>query len=381
MICYQVSKKLMISAGEASGELYGALLGREIKKLWPDAEIFGIGGPRMEKEGISLIAPISQVVGILEAIRHIGEVRDTLKKATETIISRKPDILVLIDYPDFNLLLAEKAKAAGVPVLYYVSPQVWAWRRGRVKKIARLADRMAVLFPFEVDYYKDTGLPCEFVGHPVAETINFRQTKKEAKINLGLDPDKRVITLLPGSRPNEIRRHQKILKEVAEKVHHEFSGIQIVIPLTSESHLTESFPAYVKIIRGRTTEAVKCSEVSAAASGTATLEIALLGTPMVVFYKVSPLTYHLIKPLVTIKFVSLVNILSGKEIVKEMLQKDAHPDKIFSEIKKILTDAHYRDSMIFSLKKIGDIFEGKSPSVRVARIVGEIAGWETTAHV
>jgi lipid-A-disaccharide synthase len=196
------------------------LLGREIVKLWPDAEIFGIGGPRMEEEGISLIAPISQVVGILEAVRHIGEVRSTLKKAAEKIISGKPDVLVLIDYPDFNLLLAKKAKAAGVPILYYVSPQVWAWRRGRVKKIARLADRMAVLFPFEVDYYKDTGLPCEFVGHPVAETINFHQTKEEAKINLGLDPAKRVITLLPGSRPSEIKRHQKILKDVAEKIHH-----------------------------------------------------------------------------------------------------------------------------------------------------------------
>lgn len=371
----------MISAGEASGELYGALLGREIKKLWPDAEIFGIGGSRMENEGISLIAPISQVVGILEAIRHIREVRDTFKKAAETLISRKPDVLVLIDYPDFNLLLANKAKAAGIPVLYYVSPQVWAWRRRRVKKIAELADRMAVLFPFEVDYYKDTGLPCEFVGHPVAETINIHQTREEAKLNLGLDPDKRVITLLPGSRPNEIRRHQKILKEVAEKVHNEFSDIQIVVPLTHGSHLTESFPGYVNIVKGRTSEAVACSEVSAAASGTATLEIALLGTPMVVFYKVSPLTYHLVKPLVTVKFISLVNILSGKEIVKEMLQTDAHPEKIFSEIKRILTDVRYRNNMIFSLKKIGDIFQGKKPSVRVARIIGEIAGWDNTAHV
>ncbi|MBI5098711.1 MAG: lipid-A-disaccharide synthase [Nitrospirae bacterium] len=376
-----MSRKLMISAGEASGELYGAMLSREVKKLWPDADIFGIGGSRMKNEGVNLIAPISQVVGILEAIRHIGEVRDTLKKAEETMISRKPDILVLIDYPDFNLLLAKKAKAAGIPVLYYVSPQVWAWRRGRVKKIARLADRMAVLFPFEVDYYKDTGLPCEFVGHPVAETINILQTKEEAKKNLRLAPDKRVITLLPGSRPSEIRRHQKILKEVAEKIHHEFPDMQIVIPLTPESHLTESFPGYVNIIRGCTTEAVTCSEVSAAASGTATLEIALLGTPMAVFYKVSPLTYHLVKPFVTVKFISLVNILAGKEIVKEMIQKDANPEKIFSEIKRILTDVPYRNNMIFSLNKIKDIFQGKHPSVRVAQIAGEIGGWKTTAHV
>ena len=372
-------RKLMISAGEASGELYGAMLSREVKKLWPGTDIFGIGGSRMKNEGVNLIAPISQVVGIVEVIKHIPEVRNTFKKAAETLINKKPDVLVLIDYPDFNIALAKKAKAAGIPILYYVSPQVWAWRSGRVKKIAALVNKMAVLFPFEMDYYKDTGLPCEFVGHPIAEIIDIQETKEELKKNLGLDPDKGVITLLPGSRPNEISKHQTLIRELAEKIHHEFPDMQIVVPLAAGSNLTEELPDYVKIIRGRTTEAVACSEASAVASGTVTLETALAGTPMVVFYKVSPVSFSLAKLLVKVKFISLVNILSGKQVVVELLQKDANSCRIFSELKRILNDRPYRNEMISNLNEIWKIFQDKKPSARVAQIVGEIAGWKNAS--
>jgi len=379
MIFYQVSRKLMISAGEASGELYGAMLSREVKRFWPDVDIFGIGGFKMKNEGVDLIAPISHVVGITEAFKHIGEVRKALKKAVEALMDKRPDILVLIDYPDFNISLAKKAKAAGIPILYYVSPQVWAWRRGRVKKIADLVNRMAVLFPFEVDYYKDTGLPCEFAGHPIAEKVNIRGTKVEIKKNLGLDPDRGIITLLPGSRPNEINRHQTLIRELAEKIHHEFPDMQIVVPLTEESDLQKRLPDYVNVIHGRTTEVIACSEASAVASGTVTLETALLGIPMVVFYKLSPISFFLAKLLVKVRFISLVNILSGREVVRELLQRDANPDKVFSELKRILDDSSYRNEMIAGLNKIGEIFQDKKPSVRVARMVGEMAGWNNAA--
>jgi lipid-A-disaccharide synthase len=375
MIFYLVSKKMMISAGEISGELYGAMLSREIKKNWPDVEIFGIGGTRMKAEGVKIIAPISQILGIVEAIKHLLEVKKTFRKATQFLISQKPDILVLIDYPDFNIALAKKAKAIGIPILYYVSPQVWAWRRGRIKKIASLVNKVAVLFPFEVDYYKSTGLPCEFVGHPIAETININQSKEDLKHNLDLDPHKDVITLLPGSRPNEISRHQTIIREVAEKIHHEFPEVQVVIPLVSGSKLTEVFPDYVKVIYGRTTEAIACSEAAAVASGTATLETALVGTPLVVFYKISPITFYFAKLLTSVKFISLVNILSGKKVVEELLQKDANAEKIFHELKKILTNVSYREAIVSNLTKIQKMMQGKKPSSRVASIVGEIAGW------
>ena len=370
-----MSKKVMICAGETSGELYGAMLSREIKGLWPDVRIFGIGGSRMKAEGVTIIAPISHVIGIAEAIRHAWEIISAFKRAKETLITQRPDILVLIDYPDFNLALAKKAKEAGIPVLYYVSPQVWAWRSGRVKKIASLVNKMAVLFPFEVDYYKKTGLPCEFVGHPIAEGINVHQSKEELKKSLGLDPQKKVITLLPGSRPNEIKRHQAIIKEVAVRINREFPGMQIIVPLVSGTNIQEHLPDYARVVYGRTTEAVACSEAAAVTSGTATLETALSGTPMVVFYKVSPLTFHLVKFLAKIKFISLVNLLSGKEVVKELLQEEATPERVFSEIKRILGDPAYRDNMISNLEKIGNIMQGKRPSVRVAEITGEMAGW------
>ena len=163
----------MICAGETSGELYGALLSRELKQRWPEVQIFGIGGDQMQAEGVSLISPITHILGIVEVFTHLLHIKKTFNKARDALLFQKPDVLVLIDYPDFNIALAKKAKAAGIPILYYVSPQVWAWRSGRVKKIAALVNRMAVLFPFEVDYYKRAGLDCEFVGHPIAERMRI----------------------------------------------------------------------------------------------------------------------------------------------------------------------------------------------------------------
>jgi lipid-A-disaccharide synthase len=373
-----MSKRVMISAGEASGELYGALLSRALKRIWPDTEIIGIGGNRMRGEGVHLIASISSAIGLTETIRHWREIIKSFKKAKEALVKQKPDILVLIDYPDFNIALAKKAKSAGVPVLYYVSPQVWAWRAGRVKKIVSLVDKIAVLFPFEVDIYKNAGLPCEFVGHPIVETIDMNQTKEELKKKLGLVPYKRVITFLPGSRPTEIKRHQLLIKEVAEKIHNEFPETQIVVPLVSGTRLKGDLPNYIKVLHGHTSKAIACSEVTAVASGTATLESALLGTPMVVFYKLSPLTIFFGKLLVKVKFISLVNLLSRKEVVVELIQKNATSEKIFLELKRIMNNHEYRQNMISNLQKIRDIIGEKTASSRVASMVGKIAGWNST---
>ena len=378
MICYFVSKKVMISTGEPSGELYGALLAREVKRKWPDTKIFGIGGPNMELEGIDLIAPISNVIGFTEALKHIAAIRKNLKTAKEALSNRRPDILVLIDYPDFNLALAKKARYEGIPVLYYVSPQVWAWRKGRVKKIASLVNKIALLFPFEADYYRDTGLPCEFVGHPLAEIINTSKTKDELKQELGLLPDRPVITLLPGSRPAEIRRHLPVIKDIAAKINRDMPEFQIVIPLAQGTDISDKLMDYITILRGRTREAVASSEVCAVASGTATLEAALLGIPMIVFYMVSPLTFLLGKLLIKVDYISLVNLLSGKKVVSELVQKEATADNIFSEIRKILNDPVYRDTMTSSLNKIKDIVGGKRTSEKVASMVGDIAGWSDT---
>jgi lipid-A-disaccharide synthase len=365
----------MISAGEASGELYGAMLSRQLKQKWPDIEIFGIGGPRMKEEGVSLLAPISHVLGITEVFNHIFEIRKTFKKAKSALISRKPDVLVLIDYPEFNIALAKKARSAGIPILYYVSPQVWAWRKGRVNKIASLVNKMAVLFPFEVDYYNNTGLECEFVGHPVTENINIRQSKEELKKGLGIDPAKRVITILPGSRPNEINKHLSTIIEVAHTFQINFPDIQVIVPLLSGTGLNIKIPDHIKVVYDRTVEALACSEAAAVASGTATLQTALVRTPMVVFYKVSPLTFFIGKRMSLVRFISLVNILSDKEVVKELLQEDASVANIYSELEKIINDEPYRNEMINSLDEIREIMKDRKPSVRVADMVGEIARW------
>jgi lipid-A-disaccharide synthase len=381
MIFYLVSKKVMICAGESSGELYGASLSRQLKKNWPDITIFGIGGSRMKSEGVSLIAPITHIIGIVEVLKHLFEIRRTYKKAKEALISEKPDVLVLIDYPDFNIALAKKAKSAGIPILYYVSPQVWAWRSGRVKTIASLVNRMAVLLPFEVAYYKNAGLPCEFVGHPIVERIRITGTKEQIKRDLGLDPQKDVVALLPGSRPGEILKHESIMKEVADKIHNKYPNMQIVVPLVLGSVFTGTLPDYINVIYDSTTETLACSEAAAVTSGTATLETAVVGTPMVVFYKISPITFLIGKALTSVRFVSLVNILSGKEVVKELLQDEANADTIFSELTRIIEDSHYRNSMVSSLDEIRKIMTGKNPSSRVASIVGEMAGWNDVAAV
>ncbi len=375
MITYPVSRKIMISAGETSGELYGALLCRELRKRWPDVELFGIGGPRMKAEGVSIIAPITHVLGLAEVIRHLIEIRATLKKASEALIRNRPSLLVLIDYPDFNLALAAKAKAAGIPVLYYVSPQVWAWRRGRVKKIAERSDRMAVLFPFEVDCYRDSGLPCEFVGHPITEMMPHDRHVEDMKRHLGLNNSEKTVALLPGSRPNEIARHQEIIRDVSEMLQSRMPDIQTVVPLTEGTELTISMPDSAKIVHNATPEALLCSDAAAVASGTATLQTALTGTPMVVYYRISPLTYLLGKMLTHIEFISIVNILAGRKIVTELLQKNASAGNIFKEIIRMLDDEPYRNTMIRDLNKIRDLMSGKQPSRRVASIIGEMTGW------
>ena len=374
MIFYVVPKTVMISAGEASGELYGAMLSRAIKNIWPDTVIFGIGGQKMEREGVELIARISSIIGIAEAVRHLAEIRRTFKKARDTIFTRKPDILVLIDYPDFNLALAKKAKSEGIPILYYVSPQVWAWRSGRIKKIAALVNRMAVLFPFEVNLYEQSGLPCEFVGHPITETINITRTKEDIKKDLGLDPDRPAVALLPGSRPAELQRHMPLVREIARKLHEELPDHQIIVPLAEGTKLHYSLDTFVKVYKNRTREVVAASEAAAVASGTATLETALLGTPMVVFYRLSPITYFF-RFLVKVKFMSLVNLLADREVVPELLQHDATPERIFNELKKIINDDTYRTEMITGMEETRALLKGKTPSARVAQITGEVAGW------
>jgi len=382
---------IMIISGESSGELYGALLANALKSKWPDVRIIGIGGQRMSEAGVELVSRISDAFGIIEAVASLRKLKTAYNNAVEALGKFRPDVLVLIDYPDFNLKVAKKAKALGIKVLYYVSPQVWAWRKGRVSKIAGLVNRMAVLLPFEEKIYKDAGLKCDFVGHPILEEIQgvlAKGNKAEFKTALSLDPDKHLLSLLPGSRPHELKKLLPLMIEVVRqfrsdpeilKGNREYQFCMPLAPNTDEQKyhgfLETLKKEGVAIKKGESVKALAASDMAVVASGTATLQTAFLEVPMVVVYKMSPLEFQIGKRIINVKHISLANILAGKEVVVELLQERANPGETIKELKKIMFDIEYRGNMINQFKKIKGPFIGKKASQRVADIILEMVIW------
>lgn len=393
----------MIIAGESSGELYGSLLAKEIIKREKNIKLIGIGGERMKEAGVELISRISDAFGLIEALKSLGRLKKAFKNALHTIKTLKPDVLVLIDYPDFNLKLANEAKKYGIKILYYVSPQVWAWRKGRVKQIAEIVDMIAVLLPFEEKIYKDAGVRCEFVGHPIMEEIeevsNLYFKKNEfiqPSINtefrnffkklIGAQTDSQLIALLPGSRPHELERLLPVMVNVVKKFEadkelytgNKFRFCMPLAPNTDENKysllLNELRDEGVLISKGNSVKVLAASDIAVVASGTATLQTALFEVPMIVVYKLSPLTFFLGKKIIKVSHISLVNILSGnKDVVKELLQDNANPDEVIKELKHIIYDQRYKNDILNNLRRIKSLFAGKKPSKRVADIVMELA--------
>ena len=387
----------MIIAGESSGELYGAFLARSIAALSPGVRIIGVGGDRMADAGVELISGISSSFGLIEVIRTYRELRSTFRKAVAALSSFMPQVLVLIDYPDFNLRLAAEAKKKGIKVLYYVSPQVWAWRKGRICNISRLVDKMAVILPFEEGLYRETGLSCEFVGHPVVDeireiiaqegfspaNIGSAELKARMKQKLGLDMSRPVITIMPGSRRHEISRLLPVLEHAISEIHKKYPEYQCVIPVAPnlDKRLFEeaAFPATCHLIQRGAIEALAASDVAVIASGTSTLQAALLETPMVIVYKLSPITFFVGKLMVKVRYIGLVNLLLEKSVqddtgirIKELLQDNASATNIFSELCNIIDSQIYRTGMLSQLSKIEGLYKGKRASARVAEMVLEL---------
>lgn len=386
-------KTVMIVAGESSGELYGALLAKALRSLWPDIRLMGIGGEKMREAGVEILSGVSGALGLTEAAATIRRVRESFRKASKALTDFSPDVVVLIDYPDFNFRLAKIAKRHGLKVLYYVSPQVWAWRKGRVKTMARIADRLAVILPFEERIYERAGLPCEFVGHPVMEEIEQCESgrrkaeggseNEKSEISDQQSPIKNpVISLLPGSRESELKALLPVFIEVVGTLKEDIPGAGFLLPLAPNIE-GERFKDYfaalegkgVTLLRGGALGALASSDLAVVASGTATLQSALVGTPMVVVYKVSPLTYLAGRAILDVKHISLVNIIAGEEVVPELIQHKATAKNIVDLSKRVLSDGGYRADMISSLGKIREAFAGKKPSLRVAELIGELAGW------
>ncbi len=375
---------VLILSGEASGELYGSMLASELKKLRPSVDLYGIGGEHMQKEGVELIGTITGAFGLWEALSSFGRVRMLYRKVTEFIRTKRPQVVVLIDFPDFNLKVAEVARSLGTKVLYYVSPQIWAWRKKRIKKIKKLCDRMAVILPFEEKLYRDASVDAEFVGHPIMEVIErTKGSKGFVREGIGLSPDRETLALLPGSRRSELKRHLPLYHAVLKELKRKYHNMQYVMPLAEnldaeEFHKLDDLKAEgVKVIEGRATEALIASDYALIASGTATLQAALVGVPMVVVYKLFPLTYLVGRMIVNVKFISLVNILSkNREVVKELIQWQANRENVLRELEKIIKDDAIRRMMLEQFARLRETFQGLKPSERVAQMVCELAGWK-----
>ena len=350
---------ILIVAGESSGERYGAGLVREFRKLHPEARFFGIGGKQMSGEGVEVLFPMEHlaVMGIFEVISHVPRISRIFRQIVQEAASRRPAAAVLIDSPDFNLRLARKLKKAGIPVLYYVSPTVWAWRRGRLKTIRKHVARMMLIFPFEEEIYKAENIPATYIGHPLLERIKADLSRKDFLAGHGLDPGKKLIVLLPGSRKSELRSHGLVLAEAVERIRGSVPAEFVLVLAESlrRADLEKAIPGGIRglqVIDRDGTSAIAAADIVLSACGTATLEAALLGTPVVAYYRISPLTYHVGRRFVRIRQYSIVNILAGKAVIPELIQDEFTAGTLAGETIKVLESEELRAEMKAEFMKI-----------------------------
>ncbi len=334
----------MLSCAEASGDLYAAALTRELRAIEPDVQIGGLGGPRLEAAGGRLIADYRgiAVTGLTEAIAKIPRSLSTLRKLVAAAERERPDGLVVIDSPDFNFRLAPRIKRLGVPVIYYISPQIWAWRRGRLNTIRAFADRVLVIFPFEEPIYREAGVPVEFVGHPLVDLVKTSAPRDAFLSRLGLSPSAPTVAILPGSRSNEVSRILPDLVRAAARIREALPAAQFVV--ARAPHLDERLFAPARslsssaTVEGDTDTVLASADVALTASGTATVQTALHDTPMVIVYRLSPLTYQLSRRLVSVASIGMVNLIAGEKIVPELVQDAFVPDAVAREAISMLTD-------------------------------------------
>lgn len=365
---------IMLVAGEASGDFHGANVVKALKKKAPDLNFIGIGGNALKDQGVKLVADSAQlsVVGITEVFTRLPHLLSAIKAAKTALGQFKPDLLILIDFPDFNLFLAGIARKLKVPVLYYISPQIWAWRTGRVKKIRRLVDHMAVILPFETHFYRKHGVQATFVGHPLLDSVSPLSLSRFEN-NMSSPP---VLGLLPGSRNREILNHLPVMLEAAQQLKKSFPDLKILVSLASSVNRrvveqileTYSDTLNAELIEGGAANTFKNAAILVAVSGTVTLEAALAGVPMVIIYRVSPLSYQVGKALIRVKFISLINLIAQQQLLPELIQKEASPENIAGTVKKLLKNPKELTSIHRQLVRIRNSFGNPGASARVADI-------------
>lgn len=369
----------MISCGEPSGDLYAGALVAALRRREPGIEVFGLGGERVEAAGGELVADFHglSVTGLTEALAVVPRSWRTLRLLAAAARARRPHALVVIDYPDFNFRLMRAIKVLGVPVIYYVSPQVWAWRASRVKTMKRFVDCVLPIFPFEEAIYRQHGMDVRFVGHPLIDLVAPAQSREQLLRRLNLDAGRPIVALLPGSRTNELERLAPVLAASTSIVAARIPGVQFIVARAPHlaDRLFEGFGisgVTLRIVEGRTDDVLQAADVVMTASGTATVQAALHGKPMVVLYKLSPLTYRLGRRLALVDMYAMVNLIAGQGIVRELIQEDCTPEAAAAEVIRMLEDDGYRARMIDRLAEVRRRLGGPGASERAADAVLDV---------
>lgn len=378
-----MAEKILVSAGEASGDLYAASLVDALRARLPGAEFFGCAGPRMRAAGVRAVVQSESlaVVGLVEVLEHIPRIYGEYRKLIAAAERERPRLAILTDSPDFHLRVARHLKRLGIPVVYLIAPQVWAWRKGRIPKMRRLIDRLLCIFPFEEDFFINHGIPATYIGHPLSRAVRTSRSKEDFMRRYDIQADRPLIALLPGSRAGEAARHMPALLEAVEAI----SRVQpaaFAIGAPSPGFLKSPglklfreriFRSPIKVIEGDTWDLLAHADLALAASGTVTIEAALLGTPMVTFYKVTGLSWFMGRFLVQVPFYSMVNLVAGRAVVPELMQNEMNGERLAAEALALLNDAGKREEMRRALRDVGAALSGvEDPMDRAASIIDDL---------
>lgn len=379
----------MFVAGENSGDQHAARLITQLRDLLAGVRCFGFGGDRMEAAGMRLDENLAQkmpVIGLTQAIRNYGRLKALLERGKQMLRNERPDALVLVDYPGFNLRMAQEAATLGIPVVYYISPQIWAWHRSRLHTIARCVTRMLVILPFEERIYRDEGIPVTYVGHPLHDDTAAIRPADEVRQELGLAPGEMLIGLIPGSREPEIVRHMPVLIESARLIRAAKPGVRFVIPRASTipgalvaRYLNQADDLPIVVAEEDLKSVRAAMDFAICKSGTSTLELALLGVPMVIVYKVSLPTYLLAKAVLRIPWVGLVNIVANDFVVPELIQAAANPERIAGETLRLVGDPAAMETMRRDLARVRAIIGQDGASRRAAEEIVSVLKERTAA--
>jgi lipid-A-disaccharide synthase len=351
--------RVLISAGEASGDLYASRVVEALKAQHPDTEFFGCAGPRMQAAGVRAVIDMRSiaVVGLVEVVAHIPRIWRQFRKLVASIPVERPDFAIVTDAPDFHLRLAKRLRRHGVPVVYLIAPQAWAWREGRVRTMRATIERLLCIFPFEREFFETRGIPTTFIGHPLAHLVKPSFGREEFCAKFGIPPGDRIVALLPGSRHGEVARHIPALVQAAEELRRRHS-VNLVMALppgfgwTNASFRERIRAASIQVIEGHTWDVLAQADLALAASGTVTVEAALLNVPMVTFYRVNALSWILGRWLVRAPFLSMVNLVAGRTVVPELIQHDMTPERIAGEANRLLEDRARRRAMQAELAEV-----------------------------